>query len=199
VTRRPPAWLPNAITVLRVALVPVFLWLAWPRPDRPLGHNRVVATLVLSLIGASDLVDGYLARRFGLGSRLGAILDAAADKLAQVAVVAFFTLVVTRLPVWFLGLLVGRDLLVGTGTLALAKRRPGARMVHRIHGKAASSVLFVLMLSLAVGLEGGPWITTLFWATAFLVAVSTVGYIYEGVSLVREPLGRSARTAPRRG
>jgi cardiolipin synthase len=193
VTRRPPAWVPNAITLLRVALVPVMLWLAWPRPGRPIGYP-VPATSALILIGLSDVVDGFLARRFALSSRAGVILDATADKLAQVAVIGFFTLVVPRLPVWFLALLLARDLIVGSGTLVFAKIRPNARLAHRVHGKGASLVLFLLMLALTTGVWGRPG-STLFWSSTFLVGLSTVAYVFEGVARVREPLAESRARA----
>jgi phosphatidylglycerophosphate synthase len=71
---RPP-WLrhlPNAITVVRLLAVPVLAWLAWRRAEPAFG-----ALLVAALV--SDILYGWIARRFGLGTRLGALLDSIAD------------------------------------------------------------------------------------------------------------------------
>ena len=71
------SWVPNAITALRLALLPVFGW--YVVDDRP-----ITASVVLALIGFSDVLDGYLARKWNVMSRLGAFLDPLADKLAQI-------------------------------------------------------------------------------------------------------------------
>lgn len=74
-------YLPNLISVLRLSTVPVLAWLAWAGADRAFAWLLIVA-------GMSDLVDGWLARRFGWVSRLGAMLDSAAD-MSIVLVVLF--------------------------------------------------------------------------------------------------------------
>ena len=91
-----PRWLPNAITLLRIGAIPVFLGFARAcaqaaTAGEPHASERGLAFATMVLIGVSDLVDGYLARRFGLATPLGATLDAAADKLAQISALAFFT------------------------------------------------------------------------------------------------------------
>jgi cardiolipin synthase len=73
--------IPNIISVIRIALVPVFLWLLLGRDDA----NS--AGWLLGFIGATDWVDGYLARKLGQVSELGKFLDPAADRLAVAAAV----------------------------------------------------------------------------------------------------------------
>ena len=93
-----PRWLPNAVSLLRVLLVPVWLWLAercqdaFARGDGDAADTaRLWAAVTLVAIGLSDVVDGYLARRFHLASSFGAMIDAVADKLCQVVLVTWFT------------------------------------------------------------------------------------------------------------
>ena len=71
--------LPNVISVLRLGSVPVLAWLAWNGADRVFAWLLVVA-------GATDMLDGWLARKYGWVSRIGAVLDSAAD-IAMVMVV----------------------------------------------------------------------------------------------------------------
>ena len=104
---------PNLVTAVRLALLPVFLWLLFGT-----GH-RALAAWLLAVLGGTDWVDGYLARRFGQVSELGKILDPVADRL----------LVITGLiavaqahgaPWWFAGLTLAREIIVSTLTVALA-------------------------------------------------------------------------------
>jgi phosphatidylglycerophosphate synthase len=185
-----PPWLPNAISVFRIALIP--LWGVAAELCRgavvEAEHGaatswRAVALILLITIGVSDLVDGYLARRFGLATRLGATLDAVADKLAQVALLLFFTLrgapAFPDLPLWFLTVVFGRDLLLATGWLLLWGRIGRVEVEHRAHGKGASVLFFALLvLSTADALVVAiPW---LMWAITVVVLFSTMDYVAFG-------------------
>ena len=106
---RVPRWLPNAISAARIALVPVWLALAWEARQAALLGNHpspLGPQLVLLAIGASDVIDGALARRFALTTNLGATLDAVADKIAQISTVTFLVLAgapaFTALPFWLM-------------------------------------------------------------------------------------------------
>ncbi|MBM4062842.1 MAG: CDP-alcohol phosphatidyltransferase family protein, partial [Planctomycetes bacterium] len=138
-----PRWLPNAISTLRIALVPGWVALAEAanraaETGGPAERLRWSAVAVLIAIGVSDVLDGFLARRFGLQSHLGAVLDAVADKLAQVVV--FFYLALRQgpefatVPLWFLLVLVGRDLLLLLGCAIVRWRAGRVRVDHRPHG-----------------------------------------------------------------
>ncbi|MEW6446121.1 MAG: CDP-alcohol phosphatidyltransferase family protein [Pseudomonadota bacterium] len=99
--------IPNLITLARMALIP---WIALA-----LAEGRYAeATVLFALAAASDGVDGLLARRFGWQTRLGAILDPLADKAMILAAVIALA-VGGLLPVWLLGLLLLRDLLIVAG------------------------------------------------------------------------------------
>ena len=71
--------MPNVISVARLACVPLFLWLLWGADE------ELAAALLLAGLGATDWVDGYIARHFDQGSELGKILDPAADRVLLVA------------------------------------------------------------------------------------------------------------------
>lgn len=190
-----PRWLPNAISVVRVALVPVWLALAFSLRARAAAGEAVTPWLsvgVLVALGASDLVDGFLARRFGLATNLGATLDAVADKLAQVATVTFLafvsTAVFTPVPWWLWAALVLRDGLLLVGA-ALVWRRHGALQVeHRWHGKAASLLLFAVVVA-ANAAAPGPWVLGGAALAVLLIVPGTVSYLREGWRQLRAPKG----------
>jgi len=185
---RVPPWLPNAITALRIALIPAYVthayWCAQSvaagGDDQP---HRGVALAALLAIGISDVLDGFLARRYGLATELGAVLDALADKLAQVSLLLFFALsdgvAFAPVPWWFVGLIVGRDLLLLAGA-ALVRRRCGdVAVVHEAHGRFASLLLFVLLIWVTLDLPRGP-VPYALWTIAGVVLLSTVGYVRDG-------------------
>lgn len=188
VARRAPAgwgWLPMALTVLRILLIPFFLWAAYEStqivgsPERA----RWVALGVLFLIGLSDLLDGWLARRWGLVTELGATLDATADKLAQVACLAFFLgdhePTFARVPLAFFGLILGRDIVLLTGYLILRRRAGEVDNEHRWHGRVSSALMFLLVTLVTAGASSG-WLEFLFLLCTCVVALSTASYVRAG-------------------
>lgn len=112
--------IPNIVSILRLCLVPVFLWLLFGR------DNRHAAAWLLAILGITDWVDGYIARRFNQGTTLGKILDPVADRiLLGVGVGAL--LIDGSVPVWIGVLVVAREILVSAATLLLAAL--GARRI----------------------------------------------------------------------
>ena len=102
--------LPNTITCIRIALVPVLVW-AMREDDFRLAFWIALAA------GASDALDGWLAKRFGWHTRLGGLLDPIADKLLLAAcVIGLWS--AGAIPTWLLALVVGRDLVIVSGALA---------------------------------------------------------------------------------
>lgn len=128
--------IPNLITVVRLCLLPVFLWLLFARDD------RASAGWLLAAVGSTDFFDGYIARRFNQVSNLGKILDPVADRLLFFVGVGGIA-VDGSVPLWFAGAVLVREALVAGATLTL-----GALGVRRIDvtwfGKAYT---FLLMIS----------------------------------------------------
>ncbi|WP_067926764.1 CDP-alcohol phosphatidyltransferase family protein [Alicyclobacillus shizuokensis] len=102
--------LPNTLTLFRFVLIPVYLW-AFYGVASP---HKVSALFILLLAGLTDILDGYIARRKGLETQTGQLLDPLADKLMMVAVL--FSLIQSNRVSWLLaGLLVLRDALMILG------------------------------------------------------------------------------------
>jgi cardiolipin synthase len=124
---------PNALSVLRLLGVPVFLWLL-------LGpHADVAALVVLAVSGISDWADGVLARRLNQESTLGALLDPAVDRLYILATLLGLTLR-HIIPWWLAAVIVGRDLLLALTLPILRRHGYGPPPVHYL-GKAATFCL----------------------------------------------------------
>ena len=96
--------LPNLITIARILLVPVMVWAI-------ASHEMTVAFFLFLAAGLSDAVDGFLAKRFGMTSELGAYLDPLADKVLIVSI--YVSLGITEaIPRWLVILVVSRDFLI---------------------------------------------------------------------------------------
>jgi cardiolipin synthase (CMP-forming) len=165
--------LPNAITGFRLAMAPLLLWLLWARHfDWALG--------VALVAGASDLVDGFLAKRFGWQSRLGSLLDPIADKLMLgLAVLGLW--LVAMLPGWLVGLVLVRDLVIVAGALAWWKVGGPFDGKPTVLGKLCTVAQLGLVLLCLVELAG--WLLPLqarkegIIAVALLTFASGVDYV----------------------
>ncbi|GAA4749928.1 CDP-alcohol phosphatidyltransferase family protein [Gordonia alkaliphila] len=127
---------PNALSLMRLALIPVFVWLLMGA-DSP---GWALAILIVS--GLSDWLDGKLARWLDQSSKIGALLDPAADRLYVIVIPICFGLK-GYVPWWIIGLIVARDVLL-LGTAPLLKSRGITALPTLYIGKAAT---FALMSS----------------------------------------------------
>ncbi|CAB4602774.1 MAG: CDP-alcohol phosphatidyltransferase family protein [Actinobacteria bacterium] len=124
--------IPNLLSLLRLALVPVFLYLI-------LADYPLLAFLVLALASFTDWLDGYLARKLNQVTRIGALLDPAADRLYIFA--TLIGLAITgAIPAWLPVVVIGRDLLLVFTIPVLASRNFGPLPVH-FAGKAGTFAL----------------------------------------------------------
>src|SRR4029453_4513103 len=105
--------LPNLVTLIRLACLPLFLWLLFGQ------ENRAAAAGLLAALGVTDWIDGYLARHLGQTSELGKVLDPVDDRLLFF-VGAGGILIDGSVPVWFAVVVLIREALVGGATLILA-------------------------------------------------------------------------------
>ena len=183
--------LPNVLSALRLVGVPLFVWLL-------VVHADGWALLVLALSGVTDYLDGKIARRFGLESRLGQLLDPLADRLYTLSTILAFA---WRgiIPVWLVVVLLGRDVFMAL--LVLALRRVGlvGLPVHFVGKAATFNLLYafpVLLLGQAPGALGAVahplgWAFT-WWGTG-LYLLAAVLYAVQAAPLLRS--GRPATPA----
>ena len=166
--------IPNLLSILRLALVPVFLILL-------LSNQSGWALLTLVVASATDYLDGFLARKLNQQTRLGQLLDPAADRLYILATLIGLA-VTSHIPVWVPFVVISRDVMLAATYPALAKRGYGPLPVHYL-GKAGTFALlyaFPLLLMADVWTDAKMIILPLAWAFAIwgIGLYSWSGYIY---------------------
>jgi cardiolipin synthase len=181
--------LPNALSVLRLLGVPVFLWLL-------LGpHADGWAFAVLAVSGLTDWADGKLARALNQSSRLGALLDPAADRLYIVSTLVALA-IRDVVPVWLVVVLLGRELVLGVMLLVLRRYGYPPLQVHYL-GKAATLLLLYAFPCLLLAQGSGTlahvaqpfaWALTI-WGTALYV-LAGVFYVVQVAGIVRAERSR---------
>lgn len=165
--------IPNLITLLRLLLlVPFVLFL--------LDGRFAAALLVFALAGVSDAIDGYLARRRGWSTPLGAVLDPLADKLLMGT--AYLMLGwLDLLPLWVVSLVIGRDLIIIGGALAYTHlvKRPEMAPTRISKFNTAAQIIFMLsILTMLAGVD-----LPYGWIIAWL-AIMVTTTLWSGVDYV---------------
>ena len=186
---------PNGISVARLAGIPLFLWLVLvPRAD-------VWAVVVLIASGLTDWVDGKIARAWNQQSRLGQVLDPAADRL-YVAATVIALAIRAIIPWWLLGVLAFRELAVGVALALLRRRGYGPLQVNFV-GKSATLCLLYAFPLLLLGAHAGPWALVarivgwafVIWGTALYWWAAGL-YLVQARQLLRAPLGEVPGRSP---
>ena len=177
---------PNLISILRLAAVPVFVWLL-------IGENRpLAAAALLGILGATDWVDGWSARRFNQVSELGKVLDATADRI--MFLVAVFTMIIDEsVAVWFGILTLVREGVVAIAALILGALGARALKVTWVGKTSSFGLMFAFPLFLlSTAVDGGQ--STTYEVIAYVIGVPSLalhyiaafGYIPLAITALRE-------------
>jgi cardiolipin synthase len=177
--------IPNAISIIRLLCVPLFVWLLFARDD------RANAAWLLGGLGATDWVDGYIARHFNQVSTLGKVLDPVADRVLLLTAAACI-LIDGSVPGWIAVVVLIREGLISAAVLALAAA--GARRIDvQWAGKAGTLALmtalpFFLMSHSTVGWHRGAGTVAWIFVIPGLVLAwyAAVTYIPEARLALRE-------------
>ena len=169
--------LPNFITIARLLGVPLIVWLM-------IAERYPEATALFIIAGISDAADGFIAKRFGAASELGAYLDPIADKALLVSVFATLGFQ-SVLPAWVVVLVVSRDLfIIGGMLLAYVLSNPMA--VKPLWVSKANTVAQILLITFVLGDRSGmamfqPLLAFTVLAVAALTVASAAAYLIEWV------------------
>ena len=180
--------LPNLLSLSRILLTPVFVWMMiLKRPWE--------AFVVFLVAGATDALDGYAARRLGLKSTTGLWLDPIGDKILLTS--AFVVLTIpglaqpNTLPLWLTVICIGRDAAIAAAALVIVLLRGKRTFKPVLAGKASTIcqvlVLYIVLFANALGTSPG-FLLWLYALTAALTLASWVQYGFRGVAMLR---GRS--------
>ncbi|MET0975550.1 MAG: CDP-alcohol phosphatidyltransferase family protein [Leifsonia sp.] len=173
---------PNVLSFLRLALVPFFLGYL-------IAGDYIAALVILVISSATDFLDGFLARRLNQVTRLGQLLDPAADRLYLFAAIVGLA-AGGLVPWWLVVLIVGRDVFLAALGILLANHGYGPLPVHQL-GKVATFALFLGLPIIMVGpafpvteLVAEPlgwaitlWGVFLYWWAGIIYAIETLRVI----------------------
>jgi CDP-diacylglycerol--glycerol-3-phosphate 3-phosphatidyltransferase len=173
----PVAQIPNALTLARLVLIPIFVVLLLTSDG---GHSWPAA-IVFGVAGITDQVDGWLARRWRVESSFGKVADPLADRLMiDAAVILLWH--ADRLP-WIALAIPLRDVALVAGYKLVVDR--GYEFSVNLAGKAATWLLYASLAFVMCTSKGTDWPLWIFWAGVVLAAVSLAGYLRKAKREVR--------------
>jgi len=211
--RKPSAYLwrglnwPNRISLVRILGVAPFVVLLLNQQQYPAA--RYVAAGIFVLMGLSDAIDGYLARRRGQVSRLGKILDPLADKILIVCAVILLasqraSVPGVPLPDWVVVCVVGKDLWVVIGFMIVFLLTGQVRIQPTRTGKAATTAQFIMVAMVLfapefnrLGGSAGTWLATAAgWMVMAICLLAVISYSRLGLAFLSEAGNGSAGRGP---
>ena len=154
---------PNVITMLRLLCIPLFLWLLFG------AHRQTAAAVLLAVLGATDWVDGHVARRYGQVSTFGKVLDPTADRLL-VGTAVISIMIYGAVPLWFGLATIAREVLV-SGMVILLAAMGAARIDVLWVGKAGTFGLMFAYPTFLLGYGSAGWqepIRVIGWVTGLI-------------------------------
>jgi CDP-diacylglycerol--glycerol-3-phosphate 3-phosphatidyltransferase len=175
--------IPNALTIVRFAAIPVFAWLYLEAGDGPAWG----AGIFFAGAAITDQIDGYLARRWHVESRFGTIADPLADRL-MIGAAVILMWATGRVPLLAAVVILGRDVLLVAGYKLLAPR--GFELEVTFLGKLATWILYAALCFLLVSAEGTTWPLVILWIGIVLALGAGVQYLLKARAALRE--GREA-------
>ncbi len=185
-TNHPIASVPNAVTVIRILLIPLFVTFLQ-------SESYLYALLVFLLAAVSDGLDGFLARYLDQRTTLGAFLDPLADKL--LILTAFVgTTILRRVSPWLTIIVISRDLVIFLGATFFTVTRTRFEAIPSPWGKATTALQMVticlVLLSPLVSIANEIK-TVFFFGTAIITIISGGHYTLVGTKIYRDNLSRS--------
>jgi len=171
--------IPNILSFIRLGLIPVIIWLY-------LGEgNSLLAGYLIVLSGVTDILDGFIARKFDMSSKLGRAIDPIADKLTQIAIMICLSI---RFPLMLIPviLLVARDIYLAVVAYLLMQRK-GLVLGSVWHGKVATFLLYATMIVHVFFPDISSRVSIIFIAvSAVMIAVTFVLYAIRATKALRQ-------------
>jgi len=166
--------LPNILSAFRLVLVPFFPVLYFS----DLENGEILAGGVFLLAGATDVLDGFIARRFGCVTPLGRVLDPLADKLMQISAMTTLT-VDRRLPIWFFVIFTLKELFMLLGGFRLYRKNSDV-IPSNFFGKLTAVLFYCAILITLFVKNLAPDVIDLLLAVLLALAIFAMGIYYTG-------------------
>lgn len=187
-TRKQLFTIPNLLSLLRLCMIPLIIWLYCTQ------KNYALTAVVLVLSGLTDMVDGYIARRFNMVTDLGKALDPVADKLTQASVM-FCLLSRFRMMLVPLLLLIFKEVCNGVMSLVVIKKT-GKVCGADWHGKVCTWLLYAMMFVHIVWFDiSREWTTALISICVIMMTVSFALYMVRNYKMLTKEVTNNDNAA----
>ena len=187
-TRKQLFTIPNLLSLLRLCMIPLIIWLYCTQ------KNYALTAVVLVLSGLTDMVDGYIARRFNMVTDLGKALDPVADKLTQASVM-FCLLSRFRMMLVPLLLLIFKEVCNGVMSLVVIKKT-GKVCGADWHGKVCTWLLYAMMFLHIVWFDiSREWTTALISICVIMMTVSFALYMVRNYKMLTKEVTNNDNAA----
>lgn len=174
--------IPNILSVVRILCTPLFVILL-------LKGMFSYALVVFTLAGITDALDGLIARYFNQKTALGAFLDPTADKLLLIS--AYIILAVLGfIPGWLTVIVLTRDVVILIGFFLFTSKNIPLEIKPSLVSKCTTVAQIATVIVTLLGVQAPLMIKLFFWFTAGLTTLSGLHYIYVGLNILQEGLGR---------
>ena len=175
--------LPNKLTVLRICMIPFFVaaLLYENGADQTM---RIIANVIFITASLTDLLDGKIARKYGLVTNFGKFMDPLADKLLVCS--ALICLVeLKELPAWMVIVIISREFIISGFRLVASDN--GVVIAASYWGKFKTTFQMIAVVLLIVGIPALSMVTTaVVWIALVLTVISLVDYITKNVNVLKE-------------
>lgn len=163
--------IPNILTTLRFFMIPFYIGIFAHESD-----YKLWSAVIFMLASATDVLDGYIARKYNLTTKWGQLMDPLADKLMQITVIVSM-LITSRIPLWFVILSAAKEGLMILGGIFLFTKKTYVR--SNIFGKLNTVVLFAALCLLLVCPQINPVLKTIILALSITLSIfAMVTYTY---------------------
>lgn len=170
--------LPNIITSLRFGLIPIFIGLFFSSLEKSLLYS----ILIFVLAGITDMLDGYIARKYDAITKWGQAMDPLADKLMQLTVLVCFT-IKHLIPIWVISIYGIKEVLMIVGGIFLYTKKDRVVVPANSYGKAATVIFYIAILAVAFNFVYGKFLITI---SVLFTLYAFVRYSLIGIRHIRK-------------
>lgn len=166
-------YVPNTLTIIRFLLIPVIIFLA-------LQENYIGTALIFTVSGITDILDGYIARKYKLITNFGKLIDPLADKLTQISILASLT-IQSIIPIWILIIVILKEIIMVCGASFLYGKN--VVVSSKWFGKLATVLFYLAIISsLAINiLNISPSFDVYIYCLAIISTVFACGMYIKGI------------------
>ena len=170
--------IPNSLTVVRFLLVPLFIMVFFSSLEASMNYS----IYIFIVAGLSDVLDGYIARKYQMITKWGQAMDPLADKLMQITVLICFT-IKKSIPIWVVSIIGLKELLMIVGSLYLYFRKQEIVIPSNRYGKIATIIFYIAIIFVAFKL---PYSLFIMGVAVLLTAYAFARYLFMGINEVKK-------------